>query len=471
MTYFKKKQVFIEYYFEYSENLTNRSSAILLKDKSSSRNINHNETILPADLMSIKSLRNEKDYLMLWFLNNYYYLFRLIATGETPPFALSRLISFYIMIFSYFLISNLTVICFLEDFENYNDCFYFVFMVILGESFVIFVINIIFVKIYGSFALHSLSQKKNNKIFALLGHFLVLCNMIQCAIFFIALYFIFQKDFQISTFYFLLFGIILETFFFRVLWSLLILIAYTLKIKCKKKKINEFFMQTKSNDIREKELKKLIWDYINPNFDYFYQENENLRKNNNQEGKIQKILDEQRFKNYFINELDLEDIEYVQNYQKNEKSLPLHKENLDDIENVQNYQKSEKIIPLNKECNKKCLVLATLPSNNTKNLNNDNLTNLSAFQTENLNEKKKASTNCTPPHFSRNMSLSEEFEKKTKQSFEYEKPKGKHPFIEKERKSEDVLLNSTNNLENASNILKKGLHELEKDEFFQKISF
>lgn len=462
LCYFKEKQVFIEYYFEYSENQTNRSSAILLKDKNSSRNLNHNDTILPADLTSIKSLRNEKDYLMLWFLNNYYYLFRLIRTGETSPLVISRLISIYIMIFSYFLISNLTVICFLEDFENYNDCFYFIFMVIFGESFVIFVINIIFVKIYGSFTLNSLLQKKNNdKNFAFLVHFCVFCNIIQCVIFFVAFYFIIEKNFQISTFYFLLLGITLETFFFRVLWSLFILLAYSLKIKCKKKKISEFCLQAKINDLKEKELKKLIWDYINPNIDCFYQEKENLPKNNNQEGKIQKILDEERFRNYFVNEQDLEEEE-------------------EDSGNAQINQMNENIIPLQKEHNKKLLVLATLPSNNTNNLNNENLTNLSVFQTEILKETKKskikASSNSTPPLFSKNISLSEEIEKKTKQSVEYEKPKGRHPFPENEKKSEDLFFNSTNNnnnnnsLENFSNLLKKSSNEIEKDEFLQKIS-
>lgn len=282
LCFFKHKKILINYFFDYLDCNSNRST-FLCKD--SSRNIleNFNDDLNDKISKSIESSkiskRELKNHFMLNSLSNYYYIFSLIKPEKSSPFVISKLLSLYIMIFSYLLITHIVILCFLQDFHEEKDIISFIFLMTFVGSFLILIVNIILVQFFKGFALSSNTLKPTSSVNShIFDFFLLICNLTQTCLLFFSFYILIieEKEFISSILYFIIIALILESFFLRVFWNLLIFLFNSFFQIFRKTNMSEIYWKEIEREKQEKRLQNIISNYINPHSDLFLQGKENL---------------------------------------------------------------------------------------------------------------------------------------------------------------------------------------------------
>lgn len=146
-------------------------------------------------------------------------------------------------------------------------------------SFFILLVNIILVQFFQGFALSSNTLKPSRSVNShIFDFFLLICNLTQTCLLFFSFYILIieEKEFISSILYFIIIALILESFFLRVFWNLLIFLFNSFFQIFRKTNISEMYWKEIEREKQEKRLQNIISNYINPHSDLFLQGKENL---------------------------------------------------------------------------------------------------------------------------------------------------------------------------------------------------
>ena len=272
----QRKKNYIQYYFEFIYSNLSISSRSLLNKKENiekpNENLeeNHDETSKKAPID-----QSYTNYVILNILHNYCYLFRLAKSNQSiSSLVVNKEISLFIMIFTYCSIIEILVFVFEKTYFNEDSYFKAIFIVGAIISLFILIINAILVKLHYNTTYYTIFNDKNNEfldnsfdnfnVTHKFEVFLLLCNIFQCAFFGYSIFLlILGRTLQYSAIYYILIGFIIETFFFRILISLILSIFNFYLTECRKINIVDYLEMEKIKENKEKEMETLILNYVN----------------------------------------------------------------------------------------------------------------------------------------------------------------------------------------------------------------